>query len=52
MFKMLLLIQKVIQRIARCTRADVLHSMEQLSQPQLGMCQSFKIQKYSIKVPL
>ncbi|XP_015762792.1 PREDICTED: 1-phosphatidylinositol 3-phosphate 5-kinase-like [Acropora digitifera] len=40
---------KVIQRIARCTRADVLYSMEQLSQPQLGNCQSFKIQKYSIK---
>ncbi|KAM7438945.1 hypothetical protein ABFA07_011646 [Porites harrisoni] len=41
--------RRVIERIARCTRADVLYSMEQLSRPQLGTCQSFKVQSYTLK---
>ena len=40
-----LIFQEVIERIARCTRADVLCSMEQLSRPQLGSCQSFRVQR-------
>ena len=44
--------QVVIERIARCTRADVLCSMEQLSRPQLGSCQSFRVQRYTLKVAL
>ncbi|XP_068752478.1 1-phosphatidylinositol 3-phosphate 5-kinase-like isoform X2 [Montipora capricornis] len=39
----------VVERIARCTRADILCSMEQLSRPQLGMCQSFKVQRFCLK---
>ena len=46
------LFQEVIERIARCTRADVLCSMEQLSRPQLGSCQSFRVQRYILKVAL
>ena len=44
--------QVVIERIARCTRADVLCAMEQLSRPQLGSCQSFRVQRYTLKVAL
>ncbi|KAL9957912.1 hypothetical protein ACROYT_G034867 [Oculina patagonica] len=40
---------EVIERIARCTRADILCSMEQLSRPQLGSFQSFRVQRYTLK---
>ncbi|KAK3729009.1 hypothetical protein QZH41_011466, partial [Actinostola sp. cb2023] len=40
---------EVIERVARCTKADVLRSMEQLSRPQLGTCHHFGVQKYILK---
>eukprot|EP00795_Rhopilema_esculentum_P013781 gene13781-4710_t len=36
----------VMENIARCTRAAVLQSMEQVTRPRLGTCQQFRLQKY------
>ena len=39
-----------MDNISRCTRADVLQSMEQVSRPRLGSCQQFRLQKYQLPV--
>ena len=39
-----------MENISRCTGADVLQSMEQVSRPRLGSCQQFRLQKYHLPV--
>ncbi|XP_048579850.1 1-phosphatidylinositol 3-phosphate 5-kinase isoform X3 [Nematostella vectensis] len=39
----------VIERVSRCTKAETLRSMEQLSRPRLGSCQLFRVQNFKLK---
>ena len=39
---------QVMQNIARCTGADILQSMEQVTRPRLGTCQVFRLQRYAL----
>lgn len=40
----------VMENIARCTGADILQTMEQVTRPRLGKCQEFRLQKFPLPV--
>ena len=40
----------VMDNIARCTGADLLQTMEQVTRPRLGKCQQFRLQKFQLPV--
>lgn len=41
---------EIMENISRCTRADILQTMEQVKRPRLGSCATFKLQKYVLQV--
>ena len=41
---------ETMENIARCTGADILQTMNQVTRPRLGKCQHFRLQKYSLPV--
>ena len=42
----------IMDNISRCTGADILPTMEQITKPRLGTCQSFRIEKFTLPVRL
>ncbi|XP_065655744.1 1-phosphatidylinositol 3-phosphate 5-kinase isoform X3 [Hydra vulgaris] len=38
----------IMENISRCTGADILPTMEQITKPRLGTCQSFRIEKFML----
>jgi len=40
----------MMENISRCTGADILQTMEQVTRPRLGKCQQFRLQRFTLPV--